>query len=68
MPKLKTHKASKRRFKVTATGKLKFRREGRRHLNAHMSGKRKQNLDSSKTMNDTVAKKIVKAMVDGNHC
>ena len=68
MPKLKTHKASRRRFKVTATGKLKFRRSGRRHLNAHMSGKRKQHLDKALTMNDTVAKKIVKAMVQGNHC
>jgi len=33
-----------------------------------MSGKRKQKLDKAITLNDTVAKKIVKAMVQGNHC
>ena len=68
MPKQKTHSGAKKRFKVTATGKLKFRRSGRRHLNAHMSGKRKQDLDKAITMNDKVAKKIVKAMTKGNHC
>ncbi|HMO34584.1 MAG TPA: 50S ribosomal protein L35 [Gemmatales bacterium] len=67
MPKLKTHKASKRRFKVTATGKLKFRREGRRHLNAHMSGNAKRKLDTCVTINTTEAKKIVKAITEGNH-
>ena len=67
MPKMKTHKASKRRFKVTATGKLKFRREGRRHLNAHQSGATKQKLDKAVTINTTEAKKIVKAITRGNH-
>ena len=33
MPKQKTHKGSKKRFKVTATGKLKRRQSGKRHLN-----------------------------------
>lgn len=66
MPKLKTHKACRRRFKVTAKGKLKFRREGRRHLNGHMSGQHKQNLDTTVTMNDKVAKKIVYAIIHGS--
>ena len=36
MPKLKTHKGVKARIKVTGTGKLMYRRGGRRHL---MTGK-----------------------------
>lgn len=32
MPKLKTHKGTKRRFKVTGTGALRHFRTGRRHL------------------------------------
>jgi len=32
MPKLKTHKSTAKRFKVTATGKLLRRRRGRSHL------------------------------------
>jgi large subunit ribosomal protein L35 len=65
MPKMKTHKASKRRFKVTATGKLKFRREGRRHLNGHMSGNTKRKLDATVTLDNADARKIVKAITKG---
>ena len=36
MPKLKTNKAAKKRFKVTATGKVLFHPAGKRHI---MSGK-----------------------------
>ena len=32
MPKMKTHKASKKRFRVTGTGKLKRSKAGKRHL------------------------------------
>ena len=32
MPKLKTHKATAKRFKITGTGKLRRRKQGIRHL------------------------------------
>jgi large subunit ribosomal protein L35 len=32
MPKMKTHSGAKKRFKVTATGKVKFKKPGKRHL------------------------------------
>ena len=41
MPKQKTHKASRKRFRVTATGKLKRSQAGKKHLNSHKTGKRK---------------------------
>ena len=44
MPKMKTHKASKKRFRVTATGKLKRSQAGKKHLNSHKTGKRKRHL------------------------
>ena len=44
MPKMKTHKASKKRFRVTATGKLKRSQAGKKHLNSHKTGKRKRQL------------------------
>jgi large subunit ribosomal protein L35 len=44
MPKMKTHKASKKRFRVTATGKLKRHQAGKKHLNSHKTGKRKRHL------------------------
>ena len=44
MPKQKTHKGIKKRFRVTATGKVKHRKAGTSHLAARMSHKRKRNL------------------------
>ncbi|MGC4004184.1 MAG: 50S ribosomal protein L35 [Pirellulales bacterium] len=44
MPKQKTHKGTKKRFRVTATGKLKHRRAGTSHLNVSLSSKRRRNL------------------------
>jgi large subunit ribosomal protein L35 len=40
MPKMKTHKGMKKRFKVSATGKVSHKRCGSSHLNSHMSGKK----------------------------
>lgn len=42
--KNKTNKSVKKRVKVTGTGKLKYGKVGRRHLNAHMTAKRKRQL------------------------
>ncbi len=36
--KLKTHKGTKKRFKVSATGKVSHKRCGSSHLNSHKSG------------------------------
>lgn len=36
--KLKTHKGVKKRFKVSATGKVSHKRCGSSHLNSHKSG------------------------------
>ena len=44
MPKMKTHKGSKKRFRVTASGKLKRRQAGKKHLLSHKTGKRKRHL------------------------
>ena len=40
MPKLKTHKGTKARVKITGRGKVKAMRAGKRHLNFKKSGKR----------------------------
>jgi large subunit ribosomal protein L35 len=44
MPKMKTHKGSKKRFRVTASGKVKRRQAGKKHLLSHKTGKRKRQL------------------------
>jgi large subunit ribosomal protein L35 len=37
MPKIKTHKATAKRFKVTGSGKLRRRKQGRSHLRRRKS-------------------------------
>jgi len=44
MPKLKTHKGAKKRFKVSATGKVSHKRCGSSHLMSHKSGKQVRRL------------------------
>lgn len=62
MPKMKTHKASKKRFRITATGKIKRKQCGKKHLNSHKSGKRKRQLRGSITIGGIVAAKYVVAL------
>jgi large subunit ribosomal protein L35 len=64
MPKMKSHKASRKRFKVTATGKLKRSQAGKKHLNSHKTGKRKRHLRSKITEVGTVAQKYIAAMIE----
>ena len=44
MPKLKTHKGTKKRFKVSANGKVSHKRCGSSHLMSHKSGKQVRRL------------------------
>jgi len=44
MPKMKTRKAVKARFKITGTGKLVRQRPGRRHILTKKSSNRKRHL------------------------
>ena len=44
MPKLKTHKGMKKRFKVSATGKVSHKKCGSSHLMSHKNGKKVRSL------------------------
>jgi large subunit ribosomal protein L35 len=45
MPKLKTHKGAAKRFRTTATGKVKRGHSHARHILTKKTAKRKRNLD-----------------------
>lgn len=66
MPKMKTHKASRKRFRVTATGKLTRSSAGKKHLNSHKTGKRKRQLRAGVVSDTAIAKKYVKLMGGAN--
>ena len=67
MPKQKTHKGTKKRFRLTASGKAKHRSAGTSHLAARMSQKRKRNLRGTETTTDTNAKMIQKALAGNSY-
>lgn len=65
MPKMKTHKGTKKRFRLTATGKVKHRSAGTSHLASRMSQKRKRRLRGTTVLSGPDAAKI--RLVLGKH-
>ena len=65
MPKLKTHKGMKKRFKVSANGKVTHKRCGSSHLNSHKSGKQVRRLRKKSTLNVSAEnRRIRNALLD----
>lgn len=58
MPKQKTHRGAAKRFKVTATGKVKRGHSMRSHILTKKSTKRKRKLRKSALAHPTFAKHI----------
>jgi large subunit ribosomal protein L35 len=67
MPKQKTHKGTKKRFRLTASGKAKHRSSGTSHLAARMSQKRKRKLRGTSTTNETNSKMIATALAGNGY-
>jgi len=67
MPKQKTHKGTKKRFRVTKNGKVKHRQSGTSHLAGRMTQKRKRNLRGTTTVNEVEAKRIIKALCGNSY-
>ena len=65
MPKMKTHKASKKRFRVSANGKLMRSQAGKKHLLSHKTGKRKRHLRSPLVDGGKLSRKYI-ALMGGN--
>ena len=65
MPKQKTHKGVKKRFRVTANGKVKHRQAGTSHLAARKTHKRKRMLRGTKTLSEQFTQQI-KDVLAGN--
>jgi len=62
MPKMKTHKGSRKRFRVSANGKLKRSQAGKKHLNSPKAAKRKRQLRGRVAEVGRVAQKYVTGM------
>lgn len=62
MPKQKTRRATKKRFRITKTGKIMRRKGGKGHLLTHKSKKRKRFLRRSDTVSKSDYKKIARLL------
>ena len=62
MPKQKTHKGTKKRFRLTATGKAMHRSSGTSHLAQAVSNKRRRNLRGTTAVDKTMEPAIQKAL------
>jgi len=58
MPKMKTRKAASKRYKVTGSGKVRYKKQGLRHILTKKSTKRKRSLRHSGILSDAEAKKV----------
>jgi len=58
MPKMKTQRGAAKRFKKTATGKIKRKRAFKTHILTKMSPKRKRQLRKPALVSDADAKRI----------
>ncbi len=65
MPKLKTHKGAAKRFRTTATGKIKCGHSHARHILTKKSTKRKRLLDIDGLISDSDQKRVERMLPYG---
>ncbi len=62
MPKMKTHSASAKRFRVTGNGLIVKNKAGRRHILEKKTSKRKRNMRKADVMNAS-DQKVVRQLI-----
>jgi large subunit ribosomal protein L35 len=63
MPKMKTKKAAAKRFSLTASGKVKYKKMNRRHILTKKTTKRKRNLRKTGYVNPVATGQIKKKLL-----
>lgn len=62
MPKMKSHRASAKRFSVSGSGKLMRRKAGKKHLLVGKASKRKHRLEGSTEVDSADEKRVKLAL------
>jgi len=65
MPKIKTRKSAAKRYRITASGKVKYKKQGLRHILTKKSSKRKRKLRTLDILNNTETKRVKKLLPYG---
>jgi len=63
--KLKTHKGAKRRFKITATGKIMHAKGMKSHLRRKKAPRVKRQFDRMLVMDETTTKRVKRLLPNG---
>ena len=66
MPKMKTHSGAKKRFKLTANGKVKARHAFSSHILEKKSPKRKRSFRQDRVLEGSDAKRVKKLLGEGS--
>ena len=66
MPKMKSHSGAKKRFKKTATGKLRARHAYSSHILEKKSPKRKRSFRQPRELEGSDAKRVKKLLGEGS--
>ena len=67
MPKLKTHKSTAKRFKITATGKVMHTKVGKSHLRRRKAKRNKRDFDRRVEVKSFERAKKIKALAPTLH-
>ncbi|HVO37941.1 MAG TPA: 50S ribosomal protein L35 [Spirochaetia bacterium] len=62
MPKMKTKKAAAKRYHVTGSGKVRYKKQGLRHILTKKNAKRKRRLRLSATLSSVETKRVKQLM------
>jgi large subunit ribosomal protein L35 len=65
MPKMKTRRAAAKRYSITGTGKVRYKKQGLRHILTKKSTKRKRNLRHAGMLSDPEAKRAKRLLPYG---
>ncbi len=62
MPKMKTKKSASKRYHITGTGKVRYKKQGLRHILTKKNAKRKRRLRLSATLSPVEGKRVKQLM------
>lgn len=66
MPKMKTRKSAAKRYHLTASGKVKYKKQGLRHILTKKGAGRKQDLRKSGILSKAETKRVHTLLPYGN--
>jgi large subunit ribosomal protein L35 len=65
MPKMKTRRSAAKRYTLTAGGKVRYKKQGLRHILTKKSSKRKRNLRAPAILSSTETRRAKKLLPYG---